>query len=316
MTTVLPLARKWLILLAWCWSVAPPIEAAADEATSVTVALASGREFTGQLDPRSDEGTLWLRFGRGTAHVLRPIQWDQVFDAQLAGEDMSSQQLREHVIQLERILARPKDTSAVAPLPEPRGAPSPPRAAEVGSPATVSGSDGASPRARPARPRATSMIADAWVANWDGDVENDGLVVSIAPVDADGREVAASGRLDVYLIGPRLRRFSEAPQSRGFKFDRLGHWVRAVRASDFRNGGAAYRLAFQAIHPEFDNRLGSHALVSVRLTVPGSGTFQRTVEYLRVQPFSPLRDYQQLRTGGRWLAVERTGRGKRAYPQP
>ena len=161
-----------------------------------------------------------------------------------------------------------------------------------------------------------SIVVDASVANWDRDVENDGLLVSVVPLDAYGRAVAASGTLQVYLIGPRVRKFSEAPRSRGSKLDRLGRWVKAVRETDFYEGGSTYRLPFQATHPEFDRRLGSHAMVNVKFTVPGSGTFERTIDYVRIQPFSPIRDYHQLNTGRRWLEIEQTGRGKPATGQP
>ena len=160
------------------------------------------------------------------------------------------------------------------------------------------------------------MNAEAWVANWDRDVENDGLAVNVVPLDAYGRAMAVSGTLEVYLVGPRVRKFQEAPHSRGSKLDRLGRWVKPVHPSDFSESGFACRLPFQGTHPEFDNRLGSHAMVNVRLVVPGSGTFERTIDYVRIRPFSPLRDYHQLNTGRRWLAIEQTGRGKPAAGQP
>jgi hypothetical protein len=155
----------------------------------------------------------------------------------------------------------------------------------------------------------TSIRADSWAANWDADVENDGIVVQVVALDANGYPVPVSGRLEVFLIGPRKTRFSDAPTSQGVRFDRLGHWARRVEPEDLQDSEMTYRLAYQAINPQFDMRLGSHALVNVRLAVPGSGTFERTIDYVRIQPFSPLRDYHQLDTSRRWLDVEQTGRG-------
>jgi hypothetical protein len=317
MKEVMPFGRKCLILLACCWACLQLPGSAADRDPPVMVELTSGRQFTGQLHPRSDADKLWLRFGHDSAYILRPIDWDRITQVTIAGKRVSLPQFRREAIELERVPNFPADADrSAALLPPPENPP-------VSSPAaTVALSDGGVVAVAPepsryvARVRVTSIMAEARVANWDRDVENDGLVVSVVPLDADGRAVAASGSLQVCMIGPRVRKFQEAPRSRGSKLDRLGRWVRAMRASDFFEGGFAYRLPFRATHPEFDNRLGSHALVNVKLTVPGSGTFERTIDYVRIRPFSPLRDYYQLHTGRRWLAVEQTGRGKPATGQP
>lgn len=317
MTAVRPYARYCLILVACCWALFPLLGSAADPDPPVMVELASGRQFTGQLHPRSDADKLWLRFGHDTAYILRPIDWGRITQVHVAGERVSLSQFRREAIELERVPpfpVDPHDSAASLPAPASPPASSPAAAVELSNAGSLTVD--AEPRRYVAPVHVTSIIADAWVANWDRDVENDGLVVSVVPLDAYGRAVAASGSLQVYLVGPRVRKFQDAPRSRGSKLDRLGRWVRAVHACDFDEGGFAFRLPFQATHPEFDNRLGSHAMVNLKLTVPGSGTFERTIDYVRIQPFSPLRDYYQLHTGRRWLAIENTGRGKPATGQP
>jgi hypothetical protein len=235
----------------------------------------------------------------------------------VAGETLSLEQFRRQAIELERVPTFPAAVEATAaPLPQPVASAASSPTAAIDVPVAESVAPPASRRACTVPTRVTSIFVDACVANWDRDVENDGLIVSVIPVNAYGQAVAVSGSLQVYLIGPRLRRFQDAPRSRGSKLDRLGRWVKAVHACDFYEGGFAYRLPFQATHPEFDNRLGSHAMVNVKLTIPGSGTFERTIDYVRIQPFSPIRDYHQLHTGRRWLAIEQTGRGKPATGQP
>jgi hypothetical protein len=317
MTTVKPLGLICLIFLACSWAWCPSLGFAEDLDSSVTVELASGRQFTGQLHPRSDADRLWLRFGRDTAYILRPIDWDRVAWVRVAGERIPLAEFKRQAIELECVGAIPAATSpSVAPLPQPVSPPASSRRLSGDLPVAERANAGTPRNQYTGRTLVASIVVDAWVANWDRDVENDGLVVFVVPLDVHGYAVAASGSLQVYLIGPRLRRFQEAPRSRGSKLDRLGCWVKAVHESDFREGGFAYRLPFQAIHPEFDNRLGSHAMVNVKLTVPGSGTFERTIDYVRIQPFSPIRDYHQLRTGHRWLDIEQTGRGKPATGQP
>ena len=258
---------------------------------SLTVHLASGRQFTGQLDPRSDGDWLWLRMGSPSAYVVRPIAWDRVVRAERAGEIVPVAQLQEDVLQLENVA---------------------PRAGNVGFAAEDLPEKGTNRCASAVCwPRVTSIWADAWAANWDADVENDGILVQVVALDTNGFPVPASGRLEVYLIGPRKQRFSDSPTSRGVRFDRLGHWARRVGPEDMQDTEMAYRLPYQATNPQFDPRLGSHAQVNVRLAVPGSGTFERTVDYVRIEPFSPLRDYHQLHTGRRWLDVEQPGLGAR-----
>lgn len=289
--------------------------APANDVRSVAVELASGRRFAGQLDPRSDKNALRLRFERGSASVVRPIEWHRVIHAEMEGEAVPVQDLLDVVANMERISPSSDNShGTTTPLPAPRSAVAP------REDATRSQSDRPAPTrptTRPVRsemPRVSSILADAWLANWDRDVENDGIVVQVIPLDASGRAMAVSGKLEVVLIGPRVRTFNEAPRARGFKFDHLGHWVRTVRAGASHEERVAYELPFQATHPEFDSRLGSHAFVSVRLTVPGSGTFQRTIDHVRIRPNSPLRDYKQLHFGSRWLAIEQTDRGKHQSP--
>ena len=61
---------------------------------ALTVKLASGREFTAQVDQRTGD-QLWLRFSAGRASILRPIDWDRVKSAQLDGKEVELTKLRE-----------------------------------------------------------------------------------------------------------------------------------------------------------------------------------------------------------------------------
>lgn len=311
----LPLLLGRAVFLGACLLLGPPATAA--DGSSVAVELTSGRRFAGRIDPRSDRDALWLRFERGSASVARRIQWHRIVRAEVDGDAVPVPDLADSVARMEHIVPRHEEPPAdTAPLPAPTSTST--EAPDVV--VTRSQSDRRSqpqlplPPVTTRPPRVASILADAWLANWDGDVEHDGIVVQVVPLDTGGQAIPVSGKLEVFLIGPRVRRFHEAPQARGVKFDHLGHWVRTVRTDDSQQGHVAFELPFQATHPEFDPRLGSHAFVSVRLTVPGSGTFQRTIDHVRIRPNSPLRDYKQFHYSSRWLAVEQTGRGKHQSP--
>jgi len=158
----------------------------------------------------------------------------------------------------------------------------------------------------PETPRVHWLAVEAAVANWDGDVEADGLLVHVYPLDDTGGVVPARGTLQFELIGQRDDVFGP-PQP----FTTLGQWSYQVRAEDFGPRGAIYRLPFQGVHPEFDLTVAPYGALHARLSVPGQGTFETTESLLRIRPYSAVRDELQLSTGRRFFPQERTGDGRR-----
>lgn len=67
---------------------------------TVSVQLVGGRTFIATIDPRTTTDRLWLRFGDDRVVLLRPIKWDQVERAEIAGSEISGRKLREFVGQL------------------------------------------------------------------------------------------------------------------------------------------------------------------------------------------------------------------------
>ncbi len=264
----------------------------ADE--SISVRLASGRIFTAKIDPCSDATQLWLRWQHGSAVVRRPIQWDRVVQVQVADEAISGEQFRRIVAAVMREMpARPEVAAAqekivIRPT--------------TGSVATASGTS----REVRSAPRVRALAIDAVVANWDADVEVDGLLIHVYPLDATGTVVPARGMLEVDLTAERL-----GLVRRPNPFVGLGRWMRRVRPEDFGGYGAVYRLPFQSVHPEFDPAIVSHGVVHARLSVPGQGTFDATEGTVRIRPLSPIRNQLQQVTGSRFLPQEHTGRGRR-----
>ena len=147
-----------------------------------------------------------------------------------------------------------------------------------------------------------SLAVDAWVANWDDDVEVDGLVVQVIPQDDYGSMVPVRGVLEVNLLGERRGALKHRQSFVG-----LGRWTRRVRHDDFGPSGAVYRLPFQAVHPEFDLSKEPYGAVHVRLTVPGHGVFDATADMVRIRPYGTVRDHLQQATGERFFRTERTG---------
>lgn len=268
----------------------------------VVVQLASGRSLLATIAPQTDGTTLWLRWRHGTIRVLRPIDWDRVVRAEYDGRGLSAEQLRRAVVGREPIDSASEEPSAPGDgtfqLHTLR-----PAASSVAEP-TLAGTIRAAVTGEPRPVRSLSI--DAWGANWDGDVEVDGVIVDIHPLDADGAITPMRGTLEVTLMGWRTGRTRpDQPPIR------LGRWTRSVEPDDFVARGTRYRFPFQSVHPEFDLELAPHATVHARLGVPGQGVFEASSTDVRIRPYSALRDQLQQTTGQRFYDVERTGRSPR-----
>jgi hypothetical protein len=150
-----------------------------------------------------------------------------------------------------------------------------------------------------------SIQVDASVASWNGGVETDGLVLSVTPLESQGYILPAAGTLEVDLLGDHY-----GSPARGQNFRLLGHWVCRMDAQQVTPEGARFRLPFQAISPDFRTDLSPYAVVHVRLTAPGHGTFDATTGTLRLRAYNGLRDRLQQGEGTRFFPNERTNRGR------
>lgn len=269
----------------------------------IRVWVESGRDFSGHVDRRTDNDCLWLRQSATTIEVIRPIKWERITGADRDGERLSMTELKQLAAELkspspiEASRSRFIEGNKIVMRGNPK--------------ASTVMDDRQSGVSQPASGPVRSVDFDAQIANWDGDVEPDGLLVRVYPLDANGAVTPVDGTLSVELIAPRRRDFSQVPHGRGTSVDRIGRWSRSIRHKDLSASGIMVKLPFQATHPEFDNDVWSHGLVHLRLAVSGHGVFEDSVDGVRVREFAPLRDYMQSLTGRRHFATERTGRGKR-----
>ncbi len=246
----------------------------------LSVKLTSGREFTAHVDKRTDD-LLWLRFSSGGGNILRPIAWERVVAARLDGETVELSELR-------AVCAEVKSGA----LP-PETLPAPAAIAET---------------LLPAVPAVASIRIDAWLANWDADVETDGICVQLTPVNENGQLVAVSGTAEIELFAARQRKYHEAPQSGGWMTELAQRWSEVVKPEEIGPNGIVLRLPFSAVHPEFSSGVDNLGLVHVRLTVPGSGVFEQSLDGVRLRNWSPVRDGMYLQNGRRFFSTERTSR--------
>jgi hypothetical protein len=274
-------------------SIVTVLAGAAQADEKVTVWLESGRTVTAQIDPRSSDTHLWLVRGDAGLSIARPIEWQRIVKAQ-RGADMLT---REELKTIAKEVSAAVEKKPVEPLPLPKF--------HGVFAAPVAPDQSATDPAPPVR----SLAIDAFHANWDSDVESDGLVVVVYPLDAFGQLTPVDGTLEVEVVAPEVRRFQDAPHGRGLTLERIANWTVAIHADDFTTGGARVQLPYQAVHPQFDWKTLPQGLVHARLTVPGQGTFDTTSDFVRLRPWSPLRDKLWRDTGRRFLPTERTGRG-------
>lgn len=277
-------------------------------AVLLTVDVTSGRRFTAELDVRTDARQLWLRWNSRSGHLLRPIDWERVERVELRGETYTGRELREAVAVAWETLPAPPPSPASFPEALQTSHPEPLDAGLVVVPPLSSPpllppppSFAAAHRFEP--PRVRSLAIEARIANWDSDVEMDGLLLDIFPLDGAGFVLPVRGTIQVELIG------EETGTTRSRQpYALLGRWTEQVCPVDFHTYGARYKLPFRQVHPEFDLRWAPKGLVNVRLSVPGEGVFESSQSMVRVRPFSAIRDRLEQTTGQRFFEEERTGR--------
>jgi hypothetical protein len=263
------------------------------------VETTGGRRFTGDVDRHSDEHVLWLCRAHGRSAILRPIDWDSIVTVELANTRYTGQQFRS-ALQTVRGSLPPADEPSEAGATTIRLA----GAREVPDVATVPVEIGY--RRVGGLPKPPAPIVpirwleiDVRVANWDPDVEADGLLVRIRPRDAEGVLVAVDGTLTVDLVGKE-----KSPVNRRRDFVDLGRWTEQVRPEDFGIDGAIYRIPFQARNPVFDTDLVPNGLVHVQLAVPGQGLVEASDCTVQFRPYNAFRDDLWQATGSRYWPLE------------
>jgi len=148
----------------------------------------------------------------------------------------------------------------------------------------------------------TVAYLDAWAVakNWDADVEIDGLEVEFAAMCSDGSVSTAKGYLEAELYGFETDRFDAVPQGHGARYRRLGAWRVSPQQTISKGDLLVARLAYQTPSPVQSGRIVPFGILVLRWVVPGQGTFSKSLEDLRLVPYSAIRDSNQLRGNPRY----------------
>ncbi|MEO2011477.1 MAG: hypothetical protein ABGX22_22575 [Pirellulaceae bacterium] len=268
----------------------------AAEENEVTVYADNGRSFTGTVDPKTDDVTLWMRFeSYGTIRVRRPIKWHQVVHVVAGGEELSTEAFREQLDKWTFTSTMTPNWSGMA------------QSRDLPNRASVNSHSNTAERALNAmgfKQRLVTVSVKARLAQWDNDAALDGVEVLVMPLDDAGRLVPVRGTVMLELTAPRAVDREQSPRLHGVRFQTVARSAHQVKASDFTAEGTVLRLRFRQTDPQFDSTWLSTGILKVRLVVPGSGVFRASVDDLEIRPFSPIRDLSERHHGRRYLLSE------------
>jgi hypothetical protein len=313
--------RKVAASLALLIFSAAAIALAQGKEAELVVQLASGRQFKGVIDSASTAQQLVLRSNSGGITLRRPIRWDRVQQATIDGKRVEVATLQgaaaKNASRPSEVMARESgaggQNSGVSGHEKTSGGKgSLLRRIELrgeAAPATKDAEEQPTVESPPAR---VAMVTfDPYIANWDGDVETDGVVIDVMPLDINRYIVPVNGTLEVELfVAQRRIQLDLAPMSGGDTLELVERWTRAIAPEDFGPSGVRLRLPFGAITPELRPSWTAswYGLVHVRLAIPGQGVFEDSRDGVRIRPWAPNRDRLEMKTGQRFLPTENLGR--------
>jgi hypothetical protein len=311
------LATVLLLVAAGSQSLAVEDEA---DPTPVTITLTNGRSVSGFVDSRTSEQELWVRRIEPSIVLRNGYDWGRIAGVEYQDKKLSSEEFRQLAPGLATKLTKKFWakfwTMTVASIPDGEfETPGSPQPAWISTPISDS-SDPTSPLSpvplHPVPPApVVSLRIDARLANWDNDPEPDGLLVAVTPFDPAGLPVATSGQIQFTLIGQNVSygsyfgdRTYGAGQSRPL-FPELARQSFLVHPADFASGPAIYMVPFRTYFPQFNDEIGSQAVLTARLLIPGQGAVQASDDRINIRPPNWVRDERQQYFGNRYFPEER-----------
>lgn len=264
--------------------VMPAIAHAQPAPPMLRVTLDDGREVQGEMDDATTDRELWLRQTTDRIVLAVPYAWDSIARAEVDGQELSIEQLREDSLRLvvswpEGYLFDPHEKGAMS--------------AEPNLDSFV------------AAKRPASVAFEAMLANWDGDVEPDGYEIAVTVFDELGMPMPVRGTLSARLVGQRVDH-----QGRHVANLELERWSERVDLCDFAGGPAIFRLPFQQTRPERQLDIAPGAVLAVEVGAFGHGRYAASAA-VPVREFNPVRDRLQQATGSRFFHGERAERPSR-----
>jgi hypothetical protein len=215
----------------------------------IVVELVGGQQLVAQVDARTSPQRLFLRYERGGAEILRPIDWDHVTRGVVDGKDLEAAAFRAKALEIRSL----HSSEAAECTAGKRTCPTLPAGHFEG----------------PLFHRVQSIWADARAANWDGDPLLDGLVLRVVPLDCYGAPAVAEGTVEVELWDEHPRH----PRQ-------LGRWVNVVGVGIEQT----CLLPFQGDDPQLNKEIGRLGTLRVSYAVPGQGVFECEVRDVTLRP--------------------------------
>lgn len=267
---------------------------------TVTAILRDGRSVFGVVDTRTDADYLWLRRTSGGFDLVSGFAWNDVLEGRTASGQLDRSTFRDWASgkkQPGRLFAEIEPTATVDHqpasaqlLPEPSASFKAPR-----------------PDTLPLK----TLIVQAELAQWDKDVQPDGLRIFVSPLDARGRIVPVDGRIEFTLVIQTEQldgRLSPLQKPEFLEGDRISY---IVKRDHFSSGPGFYELPFDKWHPDFDPNIAFEGLLYARLSVPGKGVFEASDARVCLRELSRFRDQLQYFTPGRYWPLESSGQRSR-----
>lgn len=265
----------------------------------VTVKAKSGRQFSGVVDRRTDATSLWLRVDGRATIVRRPIDWSRIVSVRYEGRDLSPAEFQPLAVTLGKSAVEPNAWASNVPS---EANSSPPTYAELAR------------RALADSPHVASIEVNAHAANWDADIETDGILLRVVALDSEGNPTAVKATLEVELVATRPVAMTTRSYARGRDlgkpFVRIGRWTRDFDTTGGKTTTAVFRLPFAAAAPDVDLELGDIGLATATLAVPGEGVFHASDDHVTLRHFNSLRNQRERRDGARFFPIERPGRNQ------
>jgi hypothetical protein len=251
----------------------------------IRVHLRDGRSLSGHLDPRTSNEHLWIQTTESGIVARSGFRWDNV----------------QNVVQNDQPLAPDVFRDLITPA----SFESPPAVETTTIPCPTCNDRIPEGNLRPTAV-VRSLDIRAALANWDSDVEPDGLLVEVIPRDEWGSLAPVGGQIAFTLIGENTPYDPQDLFQPRPRYPEIARTSRLVRGSDFVDGAAVYKVPFGVAHPDFRFDLAPHAVLTATLGVPGQGTFHASDDEINLRPGNWIRDRRQQFFGTRYFRQEGT----------
>lgn len=285
------------LIVAGALATARALPAAEVTAEVITVELQNGHVVHGEADQETNENRLWLRRESAGIQLTSGFPWNQVRLVRIGPEVFLG---RDFLRAAQDRKSAGKTYQQIAPAGHATDETPQTQDSNLVLPKPLTETFHQQAIAR----RVKTLYIEAYLAQWDGDPQADGLRIFVYPLAADGELVPVNGQIDLFLLGEIERATGVVGNPPLPQFRELERGSQMVRPGDFARGAAMYELPFRQFHPDFYFDVARQALVHARLGVPGQGVFQASDANVQLRGFSRLRDELQMQTRQRFFPAE------------